>query len=183
MSRGSSVSSNASIALNGTPSRVLVRLLIGHTSERLHQKTLAGHTHRWTVFVRSISGELTDRSFIKSVIFNLHASFENPIRMVKEPPFEVSETGYGGFTMPIDIEFNGVKRIYKINYELNLSLSRVFFESKTPLLDKFGEYSFEQKIELKNPSNELAQLVQKYCKKSKYERDFSSNFQVILLTN
>lgn len=127
MSRASSVSSNASTAFNGPPSRVLVRLLIGHTSERLPQKTSAGHTHRWTVFVRSISGELTDRSFIKSVTFNLHASFENPRRVVKQPPFEVSETGYGGFTLPIEIEFNRVKRIYKINYELNLSLGELSF--------------------------------------------------------
>lgn len=126
MSRGSSVSSTASIALNGISSRVLVRILIGHTSEKLPQKTLTGHTHKWTVFVRPMSGELTDRSFIKKVTFNLHESFVNPLRVIKEPPFQVSETGYGGFTMPITIQFNGVQKIYTINYELSLSLGYLF---------------------------------------------------------
>lgn len=123
MSSGSSTTSTSAKS-----DRVLVRLVIGHQSQHLPSGTLAnGHTHRWTVFVRAPGGvNFADRSFIDRVTFHLHSTFENPERTVKRPPFEVTETGYGGFPMPIEIRFAGVKKTYTINYDLNLSLGQTF---------------------------------------------------------
>lgn len=43
---------------------------------------------------------------IKKVVFNLHPSFTNPQRVFEEPPFEVSETGWGEFEVNIRIFFH-----------------------------------------------------------------------------
>ena len=43
---------------------------------------------------------------IKKVVFNLHPSFTNPQRVFEEPPFEVSETGWGEFEVNIRIHFH-----------------------------------------------------------------------------
>ncbi|KAI1712777.1 YEATS family domain-containing protein [Ditylenchus destructor] len=162
MSSAGSVSSASPRFPAATTPRVLVRVIIGHHSEKLLCPTPAGHTHRWTVFVKPTGNlQFTDRSFIKRVTFMLHESFEQPKRAIKDPPFQVTETGYGGFTMPIQIQFNGVLKPFMINYELALSL------------DRFNEDSFEQKIELKNPPREICELVHKYCPKRKDPKEIS----------
>jgi transcription initiation factor IIF auxiliary subunit len=34
---------------------------------------------------------------------------------------QVTETGYAGFTIPINISFKGVQKKYTINYDMNLT--------------------------------------------------------------
>lgn len=116
-------SGNLTSGSSSNTSRVIVRLNVGHTSEKLLHPTLEGHTHRWTVFVRAPGlVQFNDRSFIRKVVFLLHESFNNPTRFIKDPPFQVTETGYGGFMMPIKIHFNGFDKTFTINYDLSLSL-------------------------------------------------------------
>src|SRR5436190_1696384 len=38
-------------------------------------------------------------------IFQLHETFPNPVRNVENPPFELEETGYGGFLVGIQLHF------------------------------------------------------------------------------
>ncbi|KIJ69880.1 hypothetical protein HYDPIDRAFT_104530 [Hydnomerulius pinastri MD-312] len=73
-----------------------------------------GHTHRWTVAVRSaasapdsdIVGGADDLGyFIKRVTFKLHETYTNPSRNIDRLPFEVSETGWGEFEIQIRINF------------------------------------------------------------------------------
>ncbi|KAI8371754.1 yeats family-domain-containing protein [Radiomyces spectabilis] len=65
------------------------------------------HTHKWTVMVRGINNE--DLSYyIKKVVFKLHETYANPLRTVEQPPFEVSETGWGEFEIMIKIHFQAV---------------------------------------------------------------------------
>lgn len=64
----------------------------------------SGHTHRWKVFVRGINDE--DISWmVKRVTFKLHSSFANANRVVESAPFEVEETGWGEFEIPIKVKF------------------------------------------------------------------------------
>ncbi|KAI8920871.1 yeats family-domain-containing protein [Powellomyces hirtus] len=63
------------------------------------------HTHKWTVYVRGIHNE--DLSlYIKKVQFKLHESFEHPVRTCEAPPYEVHETGWGEFDIPIKVLLN-----------------------------------------------------------------------------
>uniref|UniRef100_A0A914KVP5 YEATS domain-containing protein n=1 Tax=Meloidogyne incognita TaxID=6306 RepID=A0A914KVP5_MELIC len=143
-----------SIGTNTSPqSRSLVRLLIGNVSKFLPEKTSTDFTHKWTVYVRAVGPEqFTDRSFIRKIVFRLHESFTNPEREVSNPPFEVSECGFGSFDMVITIYFAGQKKSYKINYNLDL------------LLGSDHKNEAEYKIEVINPSPEFASLVPKYCR-------------------
>ncbi|CAE7217649.1 unnamed protein product [Rhizoctonia solani] len=87
------------------------------------------HTHRWTVAVRSaasLEGK-TDQTggaddlthFIKRVNFKLHETYTQPNRSIETPPFEITETGWGEFDIPIRITFvseSGEKAITLIHH-------------------------------------------------------------------
>lgn len=71
-------------------SAVFLPLLVGHESELLPTPSNPLQTHRWTIFVRSVeSTRPLDRTLIDKIVFHLHPDFANPIRMVKEPPYQV----------------------------------------------------------------------------------------------
>jgi YEATS domain-containing protein 4 len=82
----------------------------------LGKKAEETQTHRWTLFVRGPNGKaliptssaplLASRFcysgedisyFVSKVVFFLHESFAQPVRTVTEPPFELSENGWGEF--------------------------------------------------------------------------------------
>jgi len=60
------------------------------------------NTHQWTLYIRGPNNE--DLSgVISRVVFQLHASFAQPIREIMAPPFEVTERGWGEFEAQIRI--------------------------------------------------------------------------------
>ena len=61
------------------------------------------HTHRWTLYVRSPDKDFDLSVAISRVIFQLHPSFAQPIRELAEPPFELTEMGWGEFEASIRI--------------------------------------------------------------------------------
>lgn len=61
-------------------------------------------SHEWTLFVRGPNQE--DLSLVISkVVFQLHASFSQPVREYTQPPFEVTERGWGEFEAQIRIHW------------------------------------------------------------------------------
>ena len=77
-------------------------LAFGSIAFWLGRKADEHATHRWTLYVRGPNGE--DPSyFISKVVFYLHESFAQPVREIHEPPFEVSEMGWGEFEARIRI--------------------------------------------------------------------------------
>ncbi|KAB8069444.1 yeats family-domain-containing protein [Aspergillus leporis] len=64
----------------------------------------ADHTHSWRVYVRGVNGE--DISYwLKKVQFKLHETYAQNVRTIEQPPFEVSETGWGEFEIQIKLYF------------------------------------------------------------------------------
>mmetsp|Transcript_54147 Transcript_54147/g.131396 ORF Transcript_54147/g.131396 Transcript_54147/m.131396 type:complete len:379 (+) Transcript_54147:178-1314(+) len=62
------------------------------------------NTHEWTLFVRGPNQE--DLSpVISKVVFQLHPSFAQPTRELTEPPYEVTERGWGEFEAQIRIHW------------------------------------------------------------------------------
>jgi YEATS domain-containing protein 4 len=77
--------------------------LYGNATYLLGQKE-GDNSHRWVLYVRGLDNE--DLSYyVKSVTFRLHESFAEPIRVLTVPPYEVSELGWGEFTVQITITF------------------------------------------------------------------------------
>ncbi|KAF1943708.1 yeats-domain-containing protein [Clathrospora elynae] len=77
------------------------------------------HTKRWTVYVRSPEGDPDIRAWLNKVSFKIFNTYENPLRMVERPPFEVTETGWGGFSIDIRLHFqpiSGEKAQYRQHF-------------------------------------------------------------------
>eukprot|EP00581_Thalassiosira_minuscula_P010177 CAMPEP_0183711198 /NCGR_PEP_ID=MMETSP0737-20130205/6761_1 /TAXON_ID=385413 /ORGANISM="Thalassiosira miniscula, Strain CCMP1093" /LENGTH=292 /DNA_ID=CAMNT_0025939649 /DNA_START=51 /DNA_END=925 /DNA_ORIENTATION=- len=99
----------------------------GSVAFYLGKKSDEYHTHRWTLYVRSpnnttattddnnnnsdsssSSTNTNKQQFdlsaaISKVVFQLHPSFARPTRELTEPPYEVTETGWGEFEASIRI--------------------------------------------------------------------------------
>ncbi|XP_014669289.1 PREDICTED: protein AF-9-like [Priapulus caudatus] len=104
-----------------TAQSVQVKLELGHRTELRTRPTKEGFTHDWTVYVRGPEGS-DIRHFVEKVVFYLHESFKKPKRVVKEPPYEVKESGYAGFNLPIDVYFRNKEEPKKIRFDYNLFL-------------------------------------------------------------
>ncbi|KAL3780379.1 hypothetical protein HJC23_002674 [Cyclotella cryptica] len=96
------------------------------------------HTHKWTLYLRS-----PDKSFdlsvaISKVVFQLHPSFAQATREVTEPPFEVTESGWGEFEASLRIIWREVaeERSTVVSVELCvLHVNSLFCASVTLLFD------------------------------------------------
>ncbi|KAI9912409.1 hypothetical protein PsorP6_005478 [Peronosclerospora sorghi] len=77
-------------------------ILYGSVATYLGRKAEETKTHRWSIFLRGTENE--DLSYmISKVVISLHVSFANPVR---EPPYEVTEFGWGEFETRIQIYFH-----------------------------------------------------------------------------
>eukprot|EP00759_Apiculatamorpha_spiralis_P011231 PhF_6_TR18643/c0_g1_i1/m.27250/K11341/YEATS4, GAS41, YAF9; YEATS domain-containing protein 4 len=99
--------SSKSSVPEGTEKAVCTRrIIIGSTAQWNGAQSKEYSTHKWTVYVRPGLGEIPPNlDYISKVIFKLHDSFEVPVRTVERPPFEVTESGWGEFTVHLDIHF------------------------------------------------------------------------------
>ena len=62
-------------------------------------------THKWTLYLRSPDPDFDLSKAIRKVIFQLHPSFSVPTRELTEPPFEVTESGWGEFEASMRVEW------------------------------------------------------------------------------
>ncbi|KAG9287820.1 hypothetical protein G9A89_017415 [Geosiphon pyriformis] len=71
-------------------------------------KMEAGYPIRkWKVALFAVNdiGEKSPMRFVEKVEYHLHPTFEKPIRVVKKPPFTLTEQGWGEFDMRIVLHF------------------------------------------------------------------------------
>lgn len=77
-------------------------LVHGSVARYLGKKADEFQTHEWTLYLRGANNE--DLSVcVQKVVFQLHASFQQPLREFTAPPFEVTEKGWGEFEAQIRI--------------------------------------------------------------------------------
>ena len=119
------------------------------------------HTHRWTLYVRGINGE--DISYyLKKVEFKLHDSFDDPIRTITSPPFEVTETGWGEFAIQMKLFF-----VDQSEKPISLTHSLTLFEHKdlppTLRVEAYKEgvkSEYYEELIFQNPSIEMAEILE-----------------------
>lgn len=90
---------------------ISVPILYGNSARRLApeektERTPPDHTHQWTVFLKPVLDNVDLTPLIKKVTFKLHETYENPVRSVEYPPYQVTETGWGEFEIVIKIHFH-----------------------------------------------------------------------------
>ncbi|CAG5090263.1 Oidioi.mRNA.OKI2018_I69.PAR.g12531.t1.cds [Oikopleura dioica] len=104
--------------MSDSDNEVVAEIDIGHDAQWLEQPIDPGLTHRWTIYLRGKEGGKIEK-YIKSVTFKLHETFPNPHRLLESVPFQITENGYAGFLVPIEIVFrNGLTT--ELKYELQL---------------------------------------------------------------
>ncbi|KAL6526025.1 Transcription initiation factor TFIID subunit 14b [Orobanche hederae] len=86
-------------------SEICIPIVYGNIAFWLGKKASEYQSHKWTVYVRSATNEDLGVA-IKRAVFQLHSSFNNPTRVVDDPPFEVSESGWGEFEIAITLHFH-----------------------------------------------------------------------------
>ncbi|GAB9471208.1 hypothetical protein Gpo141_00008430 [Globisporangium polare] len=80
-------------------------IVYGSAATYLGRKAEETKTHRWSIYLRGVDNE--DLSYmISKVVITLHMSFANPVRVLTEPPYEVTEFGWGEFETRIQIHFH-----------------------------------------------------------------------------
>lgn len=122
---------------------------VGHKATTL-KEPIGNLIYKWNLFLRSGDERQQIDKVVQKVVFNLHETFKNPVRVCTQPPYCVKENGYGEFAFPIDIYFKGTSDKYTIEYFLELPPAN----SLTPL-NRFRK----EKITFLNPCAELRSLL------------------------
>jgi len=65
------------------------------------------HTKRWTIYVRQPEGGPDMRTWLSKVTIKIHSDYKTPLRTIENPPYEVTETGWGGFMVDVLLFFVG----------------------------------------------------------------------------
>lgn len=77
-------------------------IVTGTVAFYLGKKADEFNTHQWTLYLRGPNNEDLS-AVISKVVFQLHASFAQPVRELTEGPYEVTERGWGEFEAQIRI--------------------------------------------------------------------------------
>ncbi|RHZ51291.1 hypothetical protein Glove_481g79 [Diversispora epigaea] len=118
---------------------------------------------KWKVSLYAIDDETSEKgplNFVDRVEYHLHHTFENPERVIKKPPFTLSEKGWGEFDMKIILHFTDKSiQPWTIEHDLNFKKShyevthRLFFEPKPPFRKMISqEISLESSLSPKTKS-------------------------------
>ncbi|KAI2808002.1 Mllt3p [Blomia tropicalis] len=103
-----------------------------------------------TVYVRGVD-DAKINYFIEKVIFQLHESFPKPKRVIKEPPYQISESGYASFDLPIYVYFRNrlEPKSTILEYDMTIDLTKP--------ITKFQR----EKLTFQNPSEEFKKKLLK----------------------
>ncbi len=82
-------------------------IVYGSIAFYLGKKADELQTHEWTLFLRGPNqhNDHLNSHVISKVVFQLHPSFAQPTRELTEPPYEVTERGWGEFEAQIRIHW------------------------------------------------------------------------------
>ncbi|OIR57853.1 MAG: transcription initiation factor IIF auxiliary subunit [Amphiamblys sp. WSBS2006] len=108
------------------------RICYGTVSRQLlpEERPRPDSLYTWTAYVRGLDDE-DIALHVSKVVFCLHASFENPLRAVTEPPFEITETGWGEFEILVQIHCRDVcSQPIEVRHGLKLVTSAARNEKK-----------------------------------------------------
>lgn len=136
--------------MGGKKKEFELTLEIGHRSAPLKSKSPNGYTHKWTVFVRGVNDSNIEYC-VQKVVFQLHESFDNPLRHISTAPFEITETGYAGFEIPMEIFFKNKEKRNSIDHIHDLCLLQKQTNDATSI----------KKVKFINPTKEFERLLQK----------------------
>lgn len=92
------------------------RFIIGNESRvitdedrRKNPSIPEGHVYKWRLYLRNVEGGPDLSVWLDKVLFKIHDDYKpNNNRVIENQPFEIEETGYGGFMIDIKLHFKPV---------------------------------------------------------------------------
>ncbi|KAF2843068.1 yeats-domain-containing protein [Patellaria atrata CBS 101060] len=142
--------------------RITRRFIIGSEAWRLDStnrppNTPADHTNGWRVYVRPFPGDPCLSAWLSKVSFKIFQTYPNPNRTIEQEPFEVNETGWGGFNVDIRLIFqpySSEKAQYRQHY---LQLERFGTEAERKVQEEANMVRSElvEFIEFNEPTEAL----------------------------
>ena len=155
-----SLKTNSNDVSKTKQNKVSKPIVYGNTATKLQKQkyNLNGkpHTHKWTFYVKPYYKENLS-VFIKKVEIKLDESFKNPTRVFHDPPYEVTETGWGEFDVFVKIYFKCPKaKPVSFYHRVNLfpSKDNLKIDSATVALETYDEMVFPE------PSNFMRSLLE-----------------------
>ena len=113
---------------------VIIPIVIGSYATIREDK----QTYDWMIIVRSAHEPFLDLSaYLSSVEFQLHPSFPQPKRLVKNAPFALKEQGWGEF--PITVKLNFVQECKSIS---TVHFLKLFSEQHVTVHEKYDQLCF-----------------------------------------
>lgn len=111
--------------------------------------------------MRVPEGDPDIRTWLNKVQFKIFNTYENPLRTVENPPFEVTETGWGGFSIDIRLHFqpiSGEKAQYRQHF---LQLEKYGDEKMQAEQDKTGcvRSEFQEVVQFNEPTEALYEAL------------------------
>lgn len=130
-------------------------IVYGSVAFYLGKKADEYQTHEWTLYVRGPNSEDLS-SVISKVVFQLHPSFQQPVRELTTPPFEVTERGWGEFDSQIKIIWKDpTEKPIVVSLQLSLFSLQIFlftrFNSFVELVLLFSQLEVTHGIKLYPP--------------------------------
>jgi transcription initiation factor IIF auxiliary subunit len=115
-------------------------------------------SHRWRVFVQDIYGHDVS-GWVSYVKFELHHTFNNASRIIRKPPFEVNEKGWGEFDIMVTIyiKYDEAKHI---SFKHSLKLHSTKLKKGKPEYPLFS--CFYHDFVLSNLSREASNNLLRY---------------------
>ncbi|EGV62070.1 NuA4 histone H4 acetyltransferase complex and the SWR1 complex subunit [Yamadazyma tenuis] len=164
---------------------ISVPILYGNNAVKLADEkrtalTPPDHTHEWTVFLKPVLDDIDLTPLIKRVTFKLHETYDNPVRSIEHPPYQVTETGWGEFEIIIKIHFHTGSElgINEKNFQIFHGLKLHPFNPKIPPKENgeinsvlYDELVFQEPTEstfeilTRKPANYLPQKISDEDKK------------------
>lgn len=161
------------------------------TDDKRTAITPPDHTHEWTIFLKPVLDNVDLTPLIKRVTFKLHETYENPVRSIEHPPYQVTETGWGEFEIIIKIHFHPGSElgISEKNFQIFHGLKLHPFNPKIPVKENgevnsvlYDELVFQEPTETtfailtSKPLNLLPQNIsdedkrdQEYCRQDEID--------------
>jgi YEATS domain-containing protein 4 len=161
----------------------------------------AGSMFRWSILLRSATDPSENMSYyIRSVEFTLHSTFAQPKRICDQPPYQVTETGWGEFEILVKVFFHDsqerpieLRHFLKLRPDIEVKNNPSFDHFSTPVVkEQYDEILFHNPHEWfyeklirpppePLPAHNLLPFFKQYDDQAEYER--LTELQTFLRTN
>lgn len=136
---------------------VVKPIIYGSVAHYLGHENEDGHTHQWTVYLKSAENEDMSK-YVQLVQFRLHNTYPDRIRNIIIPPYSLTETGYGEFKIAMRVYFFDPNENYVTLYH-DIKLFKDDYDSVSDLSDVPVTSEYYDEMIFQNPTVPMFELL------------------------